>query len=121
MTPTEWIEPRLQGAPPELAAAIRDLLDAGSQRNGGTYSPSEIPEGLVAAAIDGFGGVLEPLAPLPRSREIALRLLAADALLTYAFEAAADLDTGVDELAERIGPAGTFGALLLAAADEGRP
>ena len=121
MTPSEWIEPRLQGAPPELAAAIRGLLEAGSQRSVRTESPSDVPESLVAAAIDGFDGVLAPLAPLPRSREVALRLLAADALLTYAFEAAADLDTGVDELAERIGPAGTFGALLLAAADEGRP
>ena len=121
MTLAEWIEPRLHGAPPELAVAIRSLLEASVERSGATASHSGIPDGLVAAAIDGFDGVLEPLAPLPRSREVALRLLAADALLTFAFEAAADLDTGVDELAERIGPGGTFGALLLAAADEGRP
>lgn len=119
MTPSEWIEPRLQGAPPELAAAIRSLLGAEPERSG-AEPPSGVPDVLVAAAIDGFDGVLEPPAPLPRSREVALRLLAADALLTYAFEAAADLDTGVDELAERIGPAGTFGALLVAAGDEGR-
>lgn len=119
MRPAEWLAPRLLGAPPELAAAIRGLLEPGSDGTASEASPSSIADCLAQAAIEGFDGVLEPSAPPARSREMALRLLAADALLTYAFEAAADLGTGIDELAERIGPGGTFGARLQAAADEG--
>lgn len=119
MTTDEWLGPRLQGAPPELAVAVRELLDLVPPARAPGEGPGEIPDRLATAAVRGFDGVLEATDPSPRSREAALRLLAADALLTYAFEAAADLETEVDELAERIGPAGTFGRLLLAAAGEG--
>lgn len=119
MTTSEWLAPRLEGAPPELAASVRGLLDLVSGESGPDETRAEIPDRLAAAAVRGFDGVLETSDPSPRSREAALRLLAADALLTYAFEAAADLGTGVDELAERIGPDGTFGRLLLATSEEG--
>ena len=49
-----------------------------------------------------------------QNRKTALRLLAADALLTYAFEAAVDSEIGGDaaaaeRLAERVGPCGLLG------------
>ncbi len=121
MTTHEWLGPRLQGAPPDLAEAVRGLIEQGSGAGASIDPRAEIPDRLAAAAIRGFDGVLEAADPSSRSREAALRLLAADALLTYAFEAAADLETGADELAERIGPGGTLGSLLLAAAGEGCP
>ncbi len=102
-----WLEPRLVGAPAELAAAVRQLLgEFGATADG---SQLDVPETLAAAALLGFEGVLEPADP---AREVALRLLAADAALTYAFEAAASLGRDVDELAMRIGPGGELGQRL---------
>lgn len=121
MTTDRWLDPRLQGAPPELAAAVRGLLEPDAGEPASSEAQAEVPDRLAAAAIRGFGAVLQPADPSPRSHEVALRLLAADALLTYAFEAAADLDLDIDGLAERIGPGGTFGTLLVAAVEEGCP
>lgn len=120
MTLTEWLEPRLEGAPPGLAAAIREL--ARSEQSGAAVPPfageggepgaRSIPAILAAAALRGFDEVLGEPASDHRPREAALRLLAADAALTYAFEAAADLELDVVGLADRVGPLGALGKRL---------
>lgn len=102
-----WLEPRLADAPAELAAAVRELL--GEFEADAENRLLDVPDTLAAAALLGFEGVLEPADP---AREVALRLLAADAALTYAFEAAASLGRDVDELAMRIGPGGELGQML---------
>jgi len=102
-----WLEPRLEGAPPELAEAVRMLI--GEVRAAEAVEGAEVPDVLAAAALTGLDGVLADAAP---PREAALRLLAADASLTYAFEAAASLGTDVEALALRIGPGGELGRRL---------
>ncbi|TFG66974.1 MAG: hypothetical protein E4H28_00140 [Gemmatimonadales bacterium] len=99
-----WLEPRLVGAPPELAEAVRGLL--GELEIVADELALGVPEALAAAAMLGLEGVLERADP---EREVALRLLAADAALTYAFEAAASLGRDVDALALRIGACGELG------------
>ena len=66
-------------------------------------------ESLALAAIEH----LEHVVSAGSDRSAALDLLAADALLTYAFEAAADLDEDVGALADRVGPRGLLGERLL--------
>lgn len=86
----EWIASRTPAPPPALAGRIRDAVAeavAGAGNEAGT-DPFDV---LVEAA----RGILETL---PGGRSGALDLLAADALLSYAFEAAAD---DCDSLAER--------------------
>lgn len=78
----KWLAVRLDDTPPELAAAVRGLL---SDTGGGPT-----PERMVEAAIDTF----ERIPAASQSRAGALELLAADALLTYAFEFAADPAVG---------------------------
>ncbi|MFW6089033.1 MAG: hypothetical protein ACODAB_04715 [Gemmatimonadota bacterium] len=112
MTLDGWLEPRLAEAPTDLADAIRQLV------RGLDESDADIPGRLAAAALRGFEDVLTETAADLRSRRAALRLLAADASLTYAFEAAADLDIDVVDLAEGIGPRGSLGAMLDAATAE---
>lgn len=123
MTLDGWLEPRLAAAPPELASAIRQLLDeANHPTMGGADAAARgtgIPGLLAAAALRGFEDVLVETAADLQSRRAALRLLAADASLTYAFEAAADLELDVVDLADGLGPRGHLGALLDAAADGG--
>lgn len=114
MTLEDWLEPRLQGAPTELATAVRKLV-----REAGDADPmgASIPERLASSALVGLDGVAADDAPNPRSRHSALRLLAADAALTYAFEAAADLGADPGALADRLGPHGALGERLIAARD----
>lgn len=100
-----WLEERLSGVPPALAGAVRALCeDAGSTGS---------PQGMAEAALGAFDRVASDAA----GRAGALDLLAADALLTYAFEAAADPDVGGSAslavgLAARMGPHGEIGARL---------
>lgn len=111
MTLDEWLSPRLVAAPPELAAAIRELLvEAGVD----PASPeTAVPDGLAVAALRGIDDVARcDGGPDRPSRGPALRLLAADAAFTYAFEAAADLGIDVVALAERLGPRGALGVRL---------
>lgn len=94
-----WLRERLPDAPPRLLAAMTDALP-----------PDEtgIPEALAEAAL----GILSRLGSLDGGRPDALPLLAADALLTHAFEAQAERDpAGIAVLAERFGGAGRLGAL----------
>lgn len=102
-----WLETRLREVPPDLAVAIRELA---------VPDPEEFDAGLagrtalaalvrVAERSDGKG---------PPARDLALDLLAADALLTYAFEGAADRElngsaAGAAALALRLGPRGDLG------------
>lgn len=121
MKPPGWLETRLEGAPPELAAAVRALVKEVDGEVAGAPTPVDepavqphkrsVPDLLAAAALRGFGDVLAETAQ-PPARRAALRLLAADAALTYAFEAAADLEMDVVGLADRVGPLGALGTLL---------
>lgn len=114
----EWLKPRLEAAPPELAAAIRALLDGVDPESPDPESTApggDISAHLAAAALRGFEDVLLEATSEVRSRGTALRLLAADAALTYAFEAAADPDADLEGLAGRLGPRGVLGERLAAA------
>lgn len=98
-----WLEPRLGTAPQELAAAIRSCVD-----RSGAPPDASVPDALAAAAVTALDRVMAG----PQSREAALRLLAADAVLTYAFEAAAELGMDLGALADRLGPTGSLGRRL---------
>lgn len=101
-----WLDARLSEIPAALAGAVRSLL-AGS--------PVADPEGGAPEAMaDGALVGLERVAGGGAARDRALELLAADALLTYAFEAAAEPALGgsaaaAAALADRVGPAGRLG------------
>ena len=99
-----WLDERLTEVPAALAGAIRRMLPG--EASGG-------PAAMAEAALDTFDRVAADRA----GRDGALDLLAADALLTYAFQAAADpsLGGGADsavDLAARMGPHGEIGARL---------
>ena len=93
MTLGEWLDARVPQPPP----ALRDKLD------------SELGENL-ATDVRGAADVLlaagrrllaDVVAARPQQRSHALDLLAADALVTYAFEAASELDQPVGAVAAR--------------------
>jgi hypothetical protein len=100
-----WLATRLQDSPPELALAIRRLLECAPSLN-----LDDPPSALACVAVT----ALEEVAGGAGNRSEALRLLAADATLTYAFEAAAEAGT-VAELAARFGVQGELGRRLIAA------
>lgn len=100
MTPAEaWLRERLAAAPPRLLDAMLEAL------------PPEalpVPDALAGGALR----LYEAVALGSGGREAALPLLAADALLTHAFQAQAEADPdGVAELAARWGGAGRLGTL----------
>jgi hypothetical protein len=101
VTPAErWLRERLEGSPPHLLARMAGGLPAES---------ASIPDALAAGAIELYRQVLRGRC----GREDALPLLAADALLTHAFEAQAELEpTGVPALAARWGAGGRLGELV---------
>ena len=76
-------------------------------------SPSEAleAEALANAALRG----LDEVVAREGDRGTALRLLAADAALTYAFQAAAELGEDVSALAERVGLGGELGRRIRSA------
>ncbi len=82
MTVGEWVASRAAGVPPHLLARVNDALGPALQR-----PATDAPEECVAAADRVVG---ELLAHDRIGRDSALALLAADALVTFAFEAAAD-------------------------------
>lgn len=86
-----WLAARRPAAPPTLVEPMtRWLVD----------SPAGLPEHLALAG----RALLERVLARPQGgRELALDLLAADALVTYAFEAQAEVDAGaLVHLAERV-------------------
>jgi len=98
----EWLRPRLATVPPELAADILELLE--SLPDADLDDP---PRALADAALAGLGQV----AAGSGERHEALRLLAADAALTYTFEAAAELGRS-EELVTLVGLEGEIGRRL---------
>lgn len=86
-----WVDARHPEAPPTLRAQLRGYL---SDR------PESLPEHL---AIQGRELLQRVLAQPRAGRELARDLLAADALVTYAFEAQAEVDPwGLGTLARRV-------------------
>jgi hypothetical protein len=74
-----WIDRRSGGVPPRLRARVRDAL-------GGDVADVDV----TAACIDAADTLLRDLlARESTGRDVALDLLTVDALVTYAFEAAA--------------------------------
>lgn len=101
LTLETWLAGRLESAPPELAEAVWPLVR-------GRLAEGE--EGLVHAALDALADAAEG----EEARAGAVTLLAADAILTYALDAAADPALGGSaaracRLAERAGPGGLIG------------
>jgi hypothetical protein len=105
-----WLEERLDDVEPELATAVLRCVREAAQPRTGTPVADVLADAAVAE--------LTELAAGPQDRASARRLLAADAVLTYAFEAAAEEGGDPAELAERIGPRGVLGRAL---ADVSRP
>jgi hypothetical protein len=98
-----WLTPRMEGAPGELR---KRMLDATAWSGAPDIANSRA---LLAAALTCLDDALE----LGNERAAALELLAADALLTAACEAAAEEDDmsafvveASAQLARRVGPAG---------------
>lgn len=99
-----WLRPRLEdGVPPDLAEAVRACVRAAEA---GPDTP--VPELLARAAVS----ELDRLGDRPADRETAVRLLAADAALTYAFECAAETGADVPALADGVGLRGLIGGRL---------
>ena len=90
MTIGEWLDTRTPEPPAELAVVLREALGASLARDA-----AEMPEASLGAAEALLARALEAGC---RDRAQAVVLLAADALVTYAFEAAAE---DPDRLGER--------------------
>lgn len=102
----EWVHPRLEGIHPELAAAVRRCVREG---------PDPVETSTTADVLaDAAAAELQRIADGPQDRAAAVRLLAADAVLTFAFEAVATAGGDPDALADRVGLRGTLGRALLA-------
>ena len=86
-----WLDARRPAPPPTLRRHLLGLVHDG---------PGTLPDHLAEAGVALLGRVLTR----PEGgRELALDLLAADALVTYAFEAQAETDTGgLSILARRV-------------------
>lgn len=96
----EWLDAREAAPPPELRQRIAAAL--------GEVSAETVPGALAEAAL----ACLRDTLAAPEERASALDLLAADALLTYALEAAADIGAEmVRRVADEYG-AGTLADLL---------
>lgn len=103
----DWLEPRLRDAPPRLAEVVRECLER-VEMDG---SPGGLSGWLARAARQEFGRVE---AGRTGDREEALRLLAADASLTLAFEAAAEEGEDLTRVADEWGASGRLGRELAA-------
>lgn len=98
MSPGEaWLRDRVGDAPPQL---LETMIAALSGTDGA------VPEVLATAAVHLYGQVAASYG----GREDSLPLLAADALLTHAFQAQAEIDPdGLVALAERWSARGELG------------
>ena len=96
MTLAEWLDGRTPKAPVALAERVREVLGPALDRDveGGSAHAH-------AALLDAARSLLSamPGCEAP-GRRAALDLLAADALVTYAFEIAAEAPEEIDSLAE---------------------
>ena len=85
-----WIDERDPPPPPALAARVRAAIG----------SAPAVGRSIPAAALDaGVHTLAAVLRERDATRASAIDLLAADALVTYAFEAAAETPSGVDAIA----------------------
>ncbi|HSH46958.1 MAG TPA: hypothetical protein VK966_14020 [Longimicrobiales bacterium] len=103
MDPFTWLEERRPPAPAPLLAAMRSELERfqAGERDALSDRLANTALSTLAEVADGAGG-----------RPEASRLLAVDALLTYAFEAAAEAGPAtLTALVQRLG-AGRFESLL---------
>lgn len=102
----EWLEARRPAMPGALQWAVREAV-AAAEAAGAVEPDRPLAERLTSCAVHALDVVVRADA----DRAMAARLLAADALLTYACEAAAE--AGSDEL-ERVAAGGVarIGALL---------
>ncbi|HEX5409776.1 MAG TPA: hypothetical protein VFW89_08415 [Gemmatimonadaceae bacterium] len=82
MTIAEWLDAHDALAPPALRARVREALGFALEQDA-----AAVPDAALAATEE---LLTRWLAADERARAGALELLAADALVTYAFEAAAD-------------------------------
>ncbi len=90
-TVSDWLSQRTPPPPPALLARLRELLAPHANR-----PSSEAPQAFLAA---GESQLAALLAHGETSRNSALDLLAVDALVSYAFEAAADAPENLEQLA----------------------
>jgi hypothetical protein len=102
--PAAWLASRLAASPPDLARAIEEQI--ASRTPDGELTSF----GLASRGID----IFERVSRSSQTRAAALALLAADALITYAFESAADPEIGgsavaATALAAQVGPRGELG------------
>jgi hypothetical protein len=96
----DWLRSNAGAAPPQLLAEMSRALPGSAESNAEALVKGALA--LYAEVLRGTGG-----------REDALPLLAADGLLTHAFQACADDDPeGLPEFARRWGGGGRLGELL---------
>ena len=93
MTLTAWLDRRTPAPPTTLDRRIREVLQIVPP-----IDPADTHAHLAATAEQVLGRLLDDECD---SRNSALDLLVADALMTYAFEAAADEPSAIDERAHR--------------------
>lgn len=93
MTHAEWLAGRVPAAPERLQAHLQRLFGEHPE-----WNALAIPAAMAAASELLLARVLA--AEVPSSRCVATDLLAADACVTYAFEAAADDPRSLAALAE---------------------
>ena len=86
MTLAAWLAARIPPPPPALSARLQVLTASSDGRDG-------ISDVLVVVSGEVLRGVLRDG---PVARDVALELLAADALATYAFEAEGDAPGDLD-------------------------
>lgn len=89
-----FVEAHAGSAPPALLERVSAVLASHPEWEG-----QPVPEALLEAAQALLGSVL---APAEAGREVALDLLAADACVTWALEAAADQPDGFTARAEKM-------------------
>lgn len=109
-----WLEERLGEAPPELSAEVRSLVRAVAAESQ-DESGDAVAMLLARAGLSGLDEIVDSRG----GRESALRLLAADAALTLAFEAGAELNGDVQALCTWLGPRGELGNRLARKAGAG--
>jgi len=97
----DWLRARVPNAPAHLLKTMIGALPGSED--------APVPDVLAAAAVRLYSGVVEGTG----GREDALPLLAADALLTHAFQAQAELDaSGLADFADRWSDRGKLGQVL---------
>jgi hypothetical protein len=83
----DWLASRVPSPPPSLAQMLSEIV--GDE----TCDPAQLPDSLIAHAVK----LLEMIGD---DRDAAIHLLAADAMITYAMEAAADDCSKMSKTAE---------------------